>query len=160
MSSSKFVPLRVVLVLQILLLAAVCNGERFCGTKLTDTLKLLCSSRYASLMSNRNIKRSGGGKHFKLTLNSHLKNIYSFWFSIFAEKQNVDDGDDNGYINESITYPQFAYQSYPFASRFGLTSALSPRFRRDLTEIAKRGIIDECCIRSCSIPVLMTYCGA
>ncbi|KAG4075435.1 hypothetical protein HA402_015088 [Bradysia odoriphaga] len=132
MSSSKYLPLRIVLCLQIVLLAAVCASERerYCGPKLTQMLQILCRNVYASpTYNNRNDKRS-------------------------------DDAEDNEYINdELLNYPPFAFRPYPFVRQFDSTSPLGTRVRRDYTAV-KRGVYDECCRSPCSLKQLMSYCGA
>ncbi|XP_037029798.1 bombyxin C-1-like [Bradysia coprophila] len=129
MSSSKYLPLRIVLCLQIILFAVVTNGhanirQRFCGPKLTKTMQTYCRNNYASRPYNSNVKRS-------------------------------DDAEDNEYVNnEPLSHPQFAYRTHPLGNlvrQFDLTTALGTA--------VKRGVVDECCVRPCTLEELMYYCA-
>lgn len=73
----------------------------------------------------------------------------------------IDDTEDNEYINdELLTYPPFAYRSFPFMTQFDSTSPLGTRVRRDYTAVAvKRGVYDECCRTPCTMRQLMSYCA-
>lgn len=147
MSSSKYLPLRLVVCLQIVLFAAVYAGgdrQRYCGPTLTQMLQILCKNSYASPTYNN--KRSGKIFH-----------VYD-WQNIFLIPIAVlDNGDDNEYINdELLTYPRFAYQPYPFGGQFESTGM---RVRRDY-EAVKRGVYDECCRNACTLRQLMSYCAA
>lgn len=147
MTPSKSV--RMALCLQILILATAAaysvESEHFCGPRLTEMMQIVCRNRYASHRYTAQ-KRSG------------TIELMSFERKIITCRKNLDE--DNAYMDndEPLTYPASPYQFYPFSSGFGSTTALSQRFRRDLTAV-KRGVIEECCRKPCSLLVLSTYCG-
>ncbi|XP_058789500.1 LIRP-like isoform X2 [Phymastichus coffea] len=96
------------------------------------------------------VKRQGMskycGKHLVNTLQLICHGLYN---TMFKRDQEMDLDD----------YPSYD-DSYPFRSRARARAMMMGRFGGSRYRRQSRGVHDECCVKSCSVAELVSYCAS
>ncbi|XP_015588287.1 LIRP [Cephus cinctus] len=86
------------------------------------------------------------GKHLSNALQLLCNGVYNSMFKKSGQEMEMDD------------YPYNYDEAYPLRSRAS-TNAMMGRFAGVRFRRQSRGVHDECCVKSCSVSELTSYCG-
>ncbi|EAT47984.1 AAEL000960-PA [Aedes aegypti] len=127
--------------------------QRFCGKQLVLTLSMLCDEfpdlHYGAKKSMNDYDKDYSTDEWLAMIGQDPESIMSTDLMVPHMDQQTVQQQQKVPLWMAMMYPQ----GYGFRSSASRNDLIPPRFRK-----SPRGIVDECCLRPCSINQLLKYC--